>query len=65
MVKVRPELTVPVDSGPSSPLAMSTPVTVKLLVLKLDVPPPVNPPPPPLPPPLPPPPPAATAAAGC
>ena len=46
VVKVRPELIVPVDSGPSSPLAMSTPVTVKLLVLKLDVPPPVNPPPP-------------------
>src|ERR1700761_8448258 len=55
VVKVLPELIVPVDSGPSSPLAMSTPVTVKLLVLKLDVPPPVNPPPPPPPPPKPPP----------
>jgi hypothetical protein len=47
--KVRPELIVPVDSGPSSPLAMSTPVTLKLLVLKL--PPKLPPPPPPPPPP--------------
>src|ERR1700761_1237360 len=61
VVKVLPELIVPVDSGPSSPLLMSTPVTVKLLVLKLDVPPPVNPPPPPPPPPAPPPPPPPPA----
>src|SRR5690242_10149849 len=36
---------------------MSTPLTVKLLVLKVDLPPPVNPPPPPPPPPPNPPPP--------
>ena len=61
MAKVRPEVTLPVLSGPSSPLAMSTPFTTKLLILKLAPkllgfppplllpPPPPKPPPPPLP----------------
>ena len=67
VVKVRPELTLPELSGPSSPLAMSTPFTVKELTLKFAAKLPGFPPPPPPPPPLPPlggPPPLSKLSAG-
>src|SRR6185437_14321656 len=53
---VRPALSLPELSGPSSPRPMSTPATLKLLVVKLarklEPPLPEPPPPPPKPPPL-------------
>ena len=60
-VNVRPELSLPELSGPSSPRPMSTPATLKLLVVKLarklwpPSPEPPLPEPPPAPPPKPPP----------